>query len=89
MSTQTDAAPTADEIRVWLTERIAFYVDTPVERIDPEAKLAELGLDSIYVLTMCGDIEDWLGIVVDTAMVWDHPTVAALADRLAEDVADR
>ncbi|NUR27504.1 MAG: acyl carrier protein [Catenulispora sp.] len=89
MISETGTAPTADEIRRWLTERIAFYVDLPIERIDPDRKLTELGLDSIYVLTMCGDIEDRLGVVVDAALVWDHPTVGALAGRLAEDVAEQ
>ncbi|MEU2736820.1 acyl carrier protein [Streptomyces sp. NPDC007095] len=89
MIRETGTAPTADEIRRWLTERIAFYIDLPIERIDPDRKLTELGLDSIYVLTMCGDIEDRLGVVVDAAMIWDHPTVGSLAVRLAEDVAEQ
>ncbi|MCX5047753.1 MULTISPECIES: acyl carrier protein [unclassified Streptomyces] len=88
MISETGTAPTTDEIRRWLTERIAFYIDLPIERIDPDRKLTELGLDSIYVLTMCGDIEDELGVVVDAAMIWDHPTVGSLAGRLAEDVAE-
>jgi acyl carrier protein len=89
MIRETGTAPTADEIRQWLTERIAFYTDLPIERIDPNRKLTELGLDSIYVLTMCGDIEDRFGIMVDAAMIWDHPTVGSLAGRLAEDVTDQ
>ena len=47
----------------------------------PETPLAELGLDSVYALTLCGDIEDPFDLEVDPTIVWDHPTIRSLAAR--------
>lgn len=68
----------ADEIRTWLTERAAYYLDRPAEEIDPATTLVEMGLDSVYALTLCGDAEDRYGLVLAPSTAWDHPTVDAL-----------
>ncbi|MEU1513054.1 acyl carrier protein [Streptomyces sp. NPDC005811] len=75
------------EIRTWLVERIAYYLDRPADEIDPSGPLVEIGLDSVYALTLCGDVEDEFGILVEPTMAWDHPTVDALTAHLAEQVA--
>ena len=36
-------------------------------------------MSSLLAVTMTGDLEDWLGREVDPAIMYDHPTVAALA----------
>ena len=38
----------------------------------------------MYALTLCGDIEDAYEIEVDPLIVWDYPTIRALAGGLAE-----
>ena len=53
----------------------SFTVDTP---------LAELGLDSVYALTLCGDIEDEYGLDVDPTIVWDYPTIRELAEGISQ-----
>ncbi|MFF7656631.1 acyl carrier protein [Streptomyces sp. NPDC007983] len=82
-----DIAPaTLTEIRDWLTERIAFYLEVPAEGVDPSVKFVEMGLDSVYALTMCGDIEDRFEIAVEPTIAWDHPTVDALAAHLNDEL---
>jgi acyl carrier protein len=66
----------------WLVERIAEYRDVPAEEIDPELPMAELGLDSVYVLSLCGDVEDRWGLEVEPTVAWDYPTATALAGHL-------
>lgn len=78
------SAPDADTMTDWLVDRIAEYRDVPAEEIDPELPMAELGLDSVYVLSLCGDVEDRWGIEVEPTVAWDHPTAAALAGHLCE-----
>jgi acyl carrier protein len=50
--------------------------------IQPDRPFADYGLDSVYALSMCGEIEEHTGIDIDPAMIWDHPTVNALTDAL-------
>ncbi|MFI2612148.1 acyl carrier protein [Kitasatospora sp. NPDC018619] len=74
----TETALSPQELGDWLTERVAFYLECPAEDVDRTRRLVEMGLDSIYALTLCGDIEDHFGIAVEPTLAWDHPTVEAL-----------
>ncbi|MBB1253130.1 acyl carrier protein [Streptomyces alkaliterrae] len=84
MNTSESTATPAhvDEVVDWLIERVAEYREIPAADVDPDVPLAELGLDSVYVLSLCGDVEDHYGLVVEPTVAWDHPTVDALAKHL-------
>ncbi|MER5642223.1 acyl carrier protein [Kitasatospora sp. NPDC002227] len=73
----------AEDIEQWLMERVSYYLETPIEEIDPDVSLAEHGLESVYAFALCGDIEDKLGVTVEPTLVWDVDTVAALTVHLA------
>ncbi|MGW6980813.1 acyl carrier protein [Streptomyces sp. NPDC054932] len=77
------------EIQDWLVERVAFYLERPADEIDTAGRLVEIGLDSVYALTLCGDVEDRFGLLVEPTLAWDHPTVDALTAHLAEELAKR
>ncbi|MEV0534376.1 acyl carrier protein [Kitasatospora sp. NPDC050463] len=87
----TSIEPTQDltELRGWLTDRVAFYLEIPVEQIEPDVKLVEYGLESVYALALCGDAEDEFGIELEPTLAWDYPTVDALAGLLAEKLAEQ
>ena len=70
------------ELREWLTLRVAEYAECPPDAINPDVSLAEYGLDSMYALMLCGDIEDHLGLTVDPTVAWDYSTIAALTGYL-------
>jgi acyl carrier protein len=75
-------APTTQqtaEIRRWLIERIAYYLERPADDIDPAVPLAEAGIDSVSATSLCGDVEDRFEINVDPTMVFDYPTVPEIA----------
>ena len=83
--TAHQASSSTDEssLASWLIERIRFYDQVDPEEVTLDAPLTELGLDSIYVLTLCGDIEDTYGIVVDPMFMADNGTVRDLASALS------
>ncbi|WP_409185979.1 integrase core domain-containing protein [Amycolatopsis sp. VS8301801F10] len=60
------------ELRSWLIDRVAFYVERNPAEIGTEARLADLGLDSVYGLTLSGDIEDEFGLDVEPTLAWDR-----------------
>ncbi|WP_311971675.1 acyl carrier protein [Pseudomonas baltica] len=47
-----------------------------------DRNLAEYGLDSITALTIAGDLEDELGIELPSTLLWDYPSIDALANYL-------
>lgn len=79
-ATTTEAA--VSPMAAWLIDRITFYDQVDPAAVTVDAPLAELGLDSIYVLTLCGDIEDAYGVAIDPTFFGDFETLGALADGL-------
>lgn len=69
-------------LQAWLAERIAIYVQRTPQEILPDVPLADYGLDSVYALTLTGDIEDHLGTSVDPTLMWDYPTLRGLTHAL-------
>jgi len=68
-----------EELRTWLTGRVAEYLEVEPEKVDPEASFEAQGLDSMSALTLCDEIEDHLKITVEPTLAWDHPNIVKLA----------
>ena len=75
----------AEDLRAWLVRRLAHYRQLPEESISSQAPLADYGLDSLLAVSLCGDIEDHLQVVLDPAVVWNHPSIDALVGYLQGD----
>ena len=82
--TVTQPAPTPEVLFEWIRARVAYYIERDPDDIDPDTKLVGYGLDSVYALAICGDLEDEFGLVVDATLAWDYPTVNAIVDYLSE-----
>ncbi|MDQ0789709.1 acyl carrier protein [Streptomyces sp. B3I8] len=79
----------ATELVEWLRGRVAAQTGRPAEEIAPDVPLSEYGLDSVYVLGMCAEIEDRYGIEVEPTVMWDNTSLAPLADALLPLIATR
>lgn len=66
----------------WLTCAVARYLGVPADTIDVDTPLADYGLDSAASLGLCADLQSERGIVADTTIVWDYPTIDAIATHL-------
>jgi len=82
MTAHHGTGPDPVALRAWLTERVAEYLRLPAHEVDTGRRLADYGLDSVYALALCGDIEDYLGIRLEATVVWDYPTVDQLGGYL-------
>jgi len=78
----TKPIQSTEALQEWLAGRVATYVQRTPEEIKTDVPLSEYGLDSVYALTLSGDIEDHLGLSLDPTVMWDHPTIAALTQAL-------
>ncbi|MFC0862255.1 acyl carrier protein [Sphaerimonospora cavernae] len=72
------------DVHRWLTERVAHYLERSPVEIDPSAKLRTYGWESIHALSLCVDIEEAVGLLVEPTLTWDYPTIDALAAHLTE-----
>lgn len=57
----------------------------PTPRRLPGVPLSEYGLDSVYVLGLSAEIKDHYGIEVEPAVMWDHTSLAPLANPAVAD----
>jgi acyl carrier protein len=73
----------ADEIRAWLVDRLSRELQIEPAGIDVHRPVFVYGVDSILALGLSDDIGRWLGRKVDPALLWDHPTIDAIALHLA------
>lgn len=83
---RSSATMDATEIESWLRQKVAEYSEREPTSFDRDTPLADLGLDSVYALVLCGDLEDAYGIEVEPSIVWDHPTIGELAEAIGSEV---
>ena len=76
------------EVLSWLTVKFADWLEVPAEQLDPTQPIASYGLDSISAVTLSVQLEDELSVELDTAVLWDRPTLESLAEHLAEKLND-
>ena len=77
-----DAGRSPDAVAAWLQDRIAVQLKQPPGSIDPRRPFVDYGLDSVQALALTGDLEAWLGQDLPPTLVWDYPTIEALANHL-------
>lgn len=76
---------TPEELENWLIEQLATQLRLPKKDIDPVRRLEEYGLDSLEAVALTGEIEVKLGRTVDPTILWDYPSVRAVARFLSAD----
>jgi acyl-CoA synthetase (AMP-forming)/AMP-acid ligase II/acyl carrier protein len=70
------------DIAGWLAARLARESGIEAEEIDLGQPFASFGLDSARSLQLVGDLEAWLGRRLSPVVLWNYPTVEALARHL-------
>ncbi|WSJ19739.1 polyketide synthase Pks13 [Nocardia sp. NBC_01327] len=70
------------ELREWLRRWVADATGQPLEQITTDRPLEEFGLSSRDGLALGGDIEDLTGVVLNPTIVFQHPTIASLSERV-------
>ena len=70
------------DVQAYLIDRVSFYLDIPAEEVELGIPLTEFGLDSVYAIALCGDIEDELRIGMEPTLLWDIADLAALSAHL-------
>ena len=77
------ASMNSNEISAWIRERIARDLGSEASAIDSEVTFDRIGLDSLALLGVLGDLASELDIEIETSVLFDHPTISGLAAHLA------
>ena len=76
---------TASEIQTWLVSYLAKLLENEPDEIDVTIPFDRYGLDSATAVGMTGDLEEWLEYELDPTLIYDYPTIEALAGHLSEE----
>jgi phthiocerol/phenolphthiocerol synthesis type-I polyketide synthase B len=75
---------TVETLRVRLRAILARELGMPEGAVDVEAAFPELGLDSMMAMNLLRDAKALVRIDLSATMLWNHPSIAQLADFVAE-----
>jgi acyl carrier protein len=65
-------------------DRVAEALSVSPEEIDDGEPFARYGLGSVESVSMAGELEDWLGCDLPATLLYDYPTIDALARHLSK-----
>ena len=77
-------AQTRESIEAWLIDWIARELGLPPADVQTSRSLLDYSLSSVTAMMLVGDLEEWLGLTLPPTLVWDYPSIAAIADFLLE-----
>jgi polyketide synthase 13 len=77
----------AERIEDWLVQRVAAITALQEQEIDSELPFNSLGLDSVDVMDIIVELDELLGIEIESTIVWDYPTIRLLSAYVASLVA--
>lgn len=75
-------------IEQWLQMQVGRSAGVPAGDVELAAPFSHYALDSVATVELTADLEDWLGLRLPPTLLWDYPTIAALARHLHELKAD-
>lgn len=71
-----------DELVVRLQAILARELRTAVTAIDVDQPFPEMGLDSMIAMTVLKETQQLVGVDLSASMLWNHPSISALATHL-------
>jgi thioesterase domain-containing protein/acyl carrier protein len=76
---------TATQIQDWLISAVAKELEIDASEIDTTASIMSLGLESISLFTLTGDLANKLGCEIPTTLFWDYQTIEAVSTYLGQE----
>src|SRR5271157_1320092 len=73
----------AEVIQAWLVAKLSERLGLESHEIDVREPLASYGLGSTEAVSLAGELAEWLGRQLSPALVYEYPTIEALARHLA------
>lgn len=78
----TDGSVTADKLQKWFREYLSTHIECHPNEVSLDVPIRDLGLKSIDVLAIPGDLGDRFGFYIPDLAVWDNPSANDLIDSL-------
>jgi acyl transferase domain-containing protein/acyl-CoA synthetase (AMP-forming)/AMP-acid ligase II/acyl carrier protein len=70
-------------IRAWLMEKVADTLRVPVHTVRASDPFSQFGIDSLDAVALSGELQEWVGRPLAATLLYDYPTIEALARHLS------
>jgi thioesterase domain-containing protein/acyl carrier protein len=87
MTHQKMTPRTANQLQTWMRTRVAQRLGATADEIDVDTPFMTLGLNSLEMVGLAGELAELLGREVSADVLWQHETIALLSNHFAESVA--
>jgi phthiocerol/phenolphthiocerol synthesis type-I polyketide synthase A len=81
---QMRAEDVLTELEIGLRTILAGELGMPEAELESDRPFADMGLDSVMAMAVRREAEQLVGIELSATMLWNHPTIALLAEYLAK-----
>ncbi|MEK8016255.1 MAG: SDR family NAD(P)-dependent oxidoreductase [Candidatus Parabeggiatoa sp.] len=85
VASQSGTLHTLETIQAWLLTQISQQLKIAPSEIDIREPLAGYGLDSVTAVRLSGELETRLGRQLSPTLIYDYPSIQALAQYLVEE----
>ncbi|MFJ3307065.1 SDR family NAD(P)-dependent oxidoreductase [Streptomyces sp. NPDC086549] len=80
-----EPSPTTSEgVRAWLASAVAEAAGIAPPTVDPDRPIAEFGIGSRQLVTLAAELSEWTGRTLEPSLVFNHPTITAIAEAVLE-----
>ena len=79
----------SSQVLSWLIPKFAEWLEVSAEELDADQPISGYGLDSLSAVTLSVQLEEELGVELETALLWNYPTLRLLAEHLNEELSRR
>ncbi len=70
----------ANELRAWLINKIAERTQMKADAVDCDKAFTEFGIDSLELVGIADELEQFLNKKIDLGLFWDFPTINMFAE---------
>ncbi|MCF2520678.1 acyl carrier protein [Dyadobacter sp. CY351] len=75
---------TYTEISGWIIERIAHHAELNPEKVTTDTDIVNFRLDSLLMVNITSELEEWLGMELSPSIFWEMGTIAATTEWILE-----
>lgn len=75
-----------DNIALWLKERFCKACKVATNQIESTDSISSFGIDSVVLVTIAVDLEEFLGKEIDPTIFYEFDTIEALSIYLFEEI---
>ena len=73
----------ADRLEGWMVSKVVEALEIPAEEVDRSLPFTSLGLDSLTLLELTGDLAEFTGCEIPVSLVWEFSNIQSLAQQLS------